>query len=162
MRQLPTVLAFLACVVAPLAGAQSRNAAYGEIGGSGIIPTVNYERRFNEHWYGRVGLGVAFTYTEDDSDAAFAIPMTVSWVNRPASNHHLELGGGITVVAGDRQDLFDYGNNDEEFSTVSMTGIVGYRYQKPDGGFLFRAAFTPVAGGGYILPWAGVSFGYAW
>lgn len=161
MRQM-LVLAVIACVIAPAARAQSRNAAYGEIGGNGIIPTVNYERRFNERWYGRIGLGVAFAYTEDESDTAFAIPLTASWVNRPESNHHLELGGGITVVAGDRQDLFDYGNNDEEFSTVSMTAIVGYRYQKPDGGFLFRAAFTPVAGGGYLLPWAGISFGYAW
>ena len=162
MRQI-LVLAVIACVIAPAAWAQSaQNAAYGEIGGSGIIPTVNYERRFNERWYGRVGLGVAFTYTEDDSDAAFAIPLTTSWVNRPESKHHLELGGGLTLVAGDRQELFDYGDDDEEFSTLSITGIVGYRYQKPDGGFLFRAAFTPVAGGGYILPWAGVSFGYAW
>ncbi len=162
MRQMLLVLAIILCVNAPAARAQSRNAAYGEIGGNGIIPTVNYERRFSERWFGRVGLGVAFTYTEDDSDAAFSIPLTVSSVNRPASNHHLELGGGITIVAGDRQELFDYGDDDEEFSTVSITGIVGYRYQKPEGGFLFRAAFTPVAGGGYILPWAGVSFGYAW
>lgn len=162
MRPILLVLALIACILAPAARAQSRNAVYGEIGGNGIIPTVNYERRFNERWFGRVGLGVAFTHTEDDSDAAFAIPLTISSVSRPASNHHLELGGGITVVAGDRQDLFDYGNNDEEFSTVSMTAIVGYRYQKPEGGFQFRAAFTPVAGGGYILPWAGVSFGYAW
>jgi hypothetical protein len=163
MRQILLLLAVIASVIAPAARAQSLNAAYGEIGGSGIIPTVNYERRLNERWFGRIGLGVAFSYTEEDSDAAFAIPLTVSSVNRPASNHHLELGGGITIVAGDRQELFDYGDDDDEnFSTLSVTGIVGYRYQKPDGGFLFRATFTPVVSEGDFLPWAGVSFGYAW
>jgi hypothetical protein len=53
-------------------------------------------------------------------------------------------------------------DDDDEVSTVLLTGIVGYRYQKPAGGFQFRAVFTPLAGEGGVVPWAGVSFGYAW
>lgn len=150
-------------MIAPLvAHAQNaRNAAYLELGGSAVVPSVNYERRMTDAWYGRVGLSVVVGETETDSDTTWIVPLTASWVSRPTSNHHLELGGGITVAAGDRQDLYDF-DDDEDFSTILATGIVGYRYQKPDGGFQFRAAFTPVVGSGVAAPWAGVSFGYAW
>ena len=159
------LLVFLLALASSSSAQTSRNAAYFELGGSAVVPSFNYERRVSEQWFGRVGLSVVIGQTEgdDDSDTTLIVPLTASHVNRPAANHHLELGGGITVAAGDRQDLFDFGDGeDEQFSTVFVTGIVGYRYQKPAGGFQFRAAFTPVVGGGDILPWAGVSFGYAW
>jgi hypothetical protein len=147
----------------PVLMAQAQNAAYFELGGSAIIPTANYERRLSEHWFGRIGLALVVASSSDDTDTTVAIPLTASWVSRPASNHHLELGGGVTIVGGDSQDLYDWSGDDEEqFSTAFVSGIAGYRYQKPDGGFLFRAVFTPVAGGGDFLPWAGFSFGYAW
>lgn len=150
--------------IAFTAGAQeARNAAYFELGGSAVVPSVNYERRVNQSWFGRIGISVVTGETSEDTDTTFVLPITASYVTRPSANHHLELGGGVTVAAGDRQDLFEFGDDDDEtFSTAFVTGIIGYRYQKPAGGFQFRAAFTPVAGGGDFLPWAGVSFGYAW
>ncbi|HEX2120710.1 MAG TPA: hypothetical protein VHL59_03625 [Thermoanaerobaculia bacterium] len=144
----------------------ARNAAYFELGGSAIIPSLNYERQFAANparlWYGRLGMSFVTSKTLEDTETTFVIPLTVSSVNRPASNHHLELGGGVTFAAGDRQDLFESVDDDEQFSDVFLTGILGYRYQKPDGGFQFRAALTPLAGGGDFLPWFGLSFGYAW
>lgn len=148
---------------------ETNNAVYFELGGSAIVPSFNYERRLTEQWFGRIGLTVVTGESvgssgESESDTTFIVPLTGSWVSRPEMNHHLELGGGVTIAGGDRQDLFDFGDDaaEENFSTAFVTGIVGYRYQKPEGGFQFRAAFTPVAGGGDFLPWAGVSFGYAW
>lgn len=147
---------------------ETNNAVYFELGGSAIVPSFNYERRLSERWFGRIGLSVVTGESESslgetDSDTTFIVPLTASWISRPERNHHLELGGGVTIAGGDRQDLFEFGDDDDEnFSTAFVTGIVGYRYQKPEGGFQFRAAFTPVAGGGDFLPWAGVSFGYAW
>lgn len=161
----------LICLAASLAlsfsaGAQTaRNAAYFELGGSAVIPSLNYERRLSDRWHGRAGVSwvVGETEGESDTDTTFVIPLTVSSVSRPASNHHLELGGGLTIATGDRQELFsDVSDEDETFSAVFVTGILGYRYQRPAGGFQFRAVFTPVAGGGDLLPWAGLSFGYAW
>lgn len=154
----------------PGAAQETNNAVYFELGGSAIVPSFNYERRLTEQWFGRIGLTVVTGETttsigETESDTTFIVPLTGSWVSRPEMNHHLELGGGVTIAGGDRQNLFEFGDDDgdeENFSTAFVTGIVGYRYQKPEGGFQFRAAFTPVAGGGDFLPWAGVSFGYAW
>ncbi|HET7434312.1 MAG TPA: hypothetical protein VFN10_06315 [Thermoanaerobaculia bacterium] len=161
-----TALAFFAVMLfAHQALAQeARNAAYFELGGSAVVPSFNYERRLNERWFARIGASIVEGESSDgDTARTFVIPLTASSVNRPSANHHLELGGGILIAAGDRQDLFDLGEDDDEtFSTLFVTGIVGYRYQKPDGGFQFRAVFTPVAGDGELLPWAGVSFGYAW
>lgn len=148
----------------------ARNGAYFELGGSGVAPTANYERQVREQWYARVGLVVVTgTSTSDDgeeeSDTTVVVPLTASWVSHPTSNHHFELGGGITFAGGERQEFFDdVGDeeDDENFSTLIATGIIGYRYQKPGRGFQFRAALTPLAGGGDFAPWAGVSFGYAW
>ena len=142
--------------------AASRNAAYFELGGSAVIPSINYERRFNDRWHGRLGFSVVTGETSDDSETTFVIPVTVSSVNRPDSNHHLELGGGLTLVTGDSQDLWETVDDDEKVSNVLVTGIAGYRYQKPEGGFQFRAVLTPVVGSGGAAPWFGLSFGYAW
>lgn len=141
----------------------ARNAAYFELGGSAVVPSINYERRLTDRWFGRIGASVVTGESENDTDTTFVFPITASSVSRPASNHHLELGGGVTISTGDTQDIFDdFEEEDEEFTRVFASGILGYRYQRPDGGFQFRAAFTPIIGGGDFLPWVGVSAGYAW
>ena len=134
---------------------------FRSLGGSAIIPSFNYERRLTDRWYGRIGGSVVVGEESDDDDVTFVFPITASWVSRPSANHHFEVGGGAGLVTGDRQDFYDNAD-DESFSSGFVSGIAGYRYQKPDGGFQFRAVFTPVAGGGDVLPWVGLSLGYAW
>jgi hypothetical protein len=164
----PLAWGFLCAVLAaaastPLAAQMARNGAYLELGGSAIVPSINYERRFSEGWYGRVGFSRIVGESENDKDVTYVFPFTASRVNRPAANHHFELGGGVTLITGDRQDLFDYGDDDDErFSNLVLTGIAGYRYQKPGSGFQFRAVVTPVLVDGALYPWLGLSFGYAW
>jgi hypothetical protein len=43
-----------------------------------------------------------------------------------------------------------------------VTGLIGYRYQKPARGFVFRAGVTPFFYDADFAPFAGISFGYAW
>lgn len=150
-----------------IAGAQAqaqspRNAAYLEVGGSAIGLSFNYERRFTEEWVGRAGLSWVTGENSEDTETTLIVPLTASHVNRPWSSHHMELGGGVTLVLGDSLDLWDSFDDDEKVTDAFLTGIVGYRYQKPAGGFQFRAVLTPVLGeeGGGL--WGGVSFGYAW
>lgn len=158
-----SLLLLVSLLAASEAQAQGpRNAAYFELGGSAVGASFNYERRLTDEWFGRAGLSWVTGDSGDDTDTTFLVPLTVSSVNRPASNHHLELGGGVTLIAGDRQDLWGAFDDDEKVSTALLTGIVGYRFQRPAGGFQFRAAFTPLLGEEGFAPWAGVSFGYAW
>lgn len=155
---------FLCCFFPAFGEAQNvaRNAVYFELGGSGIVPTINYERNVRGQWFGRVGLSLVVGEGENDTDTTLVVPLTLSSVSRPLSNHHLELGGGLTLIGGERQDLLDDAGEDEDFSAVVITGLAGYRYQRPGRGFQFRAVFTPALSGSDVLPWAGVSFGYAW
>lgn len=162
MKRASLLLLFSALAAFEVHAQAPRNGGYFELGGSVIGASFNYERRLGERWLGRAGLSWITGDSGDDSDTTFLVPLTVSSVSRPESSHHFELGGGITVVAGDRQDLWGAYDDDDEVSTVLLTGIVGYRYQKPTGGFQFRAVLTPLAGEGGVVPWAGVSFGYAW
>ena len=84
----------------------------------------------------------------------------VNFLTNPQSKHHLELGGGFLLVSGETSDWAS--NVDDDFSTVIGTATVGYRYQRPGRGFVFRAGFTPLFDTSEFLPWAGVSFGYGW
>lgn len=146
---------------------EARNVAYGEFGGSAIAPSVNYERRFRESWFGRIGVSYIHSETVNDegtdTDETFVLPLTASWISHPQGRHHFEAGGGVTFITGDSQDLyFDEGDEEEDVSGAYLTGIAGYRYQKPGNAFVFRATLTPIAGDGELLFWGGVSFGYAW
>ena len=142
--------------------AQQKNAAFFEIGGSAVIASVNYERRLGERVFGRAGLMVVEGETEEDTESTAVIPLTVSWISHPQLNHHLELGGGVTVVTGDSQDLFETADDDKKHNGAFGTAIIGYRYQKPGRGFQFRAALTPLIASGEFQLWPGFSFGYAW
>jgi hypothetical protein len=162
MSRLRILSILTSVLLAPALLGQTRHAAYFELGGSAIAPSVNYERRLNENWYGRVGFSFITGETSEDTESTFIVPLTASWVSRPGANHHLEAGGGLTLIAGDSQDFYETLDDDEKFSAVVVTGIFGYRYQRPDGGFQFRSGLTPVIAEGGIYPWFHVSFGYAW
>ena len=160
MRLFVTLAALL--VTSSSLAQEARNAAYFELGGSALVASVNYERRFTNGLAGRAGFLVASTEGESNTDTTFVFPLTLSKITNPAGSHHFEYGGGVTIATGDRQDFYETAKDDGTFSTAVLTGIAGYRYQKPGRGVVFRATFTPFIGGGDFLPWAGVSVGYAW
>ena len=152
----------LSLAAASIVSAQARNAAYFELGGNGIVPTVNYERQLSERLHGRAGFGFVYGETEGgDDDLTFVFPLMVNYLTHPAGNHHFEAGAGVTFITGDAQDLYD-SDEGETISNLIGTATAGYRYQKPGRGFVFRAGLTPVFDDSGILPWAGISFGYRW
>jgi hypothetical protein len=79
------------------------------------------------------------------------------------SDHHLELGIGCDilwrrVVAGPGSP---YKNSSD--SPINPIAVVGYRYEKRDGGILIRAGYTPMYDFGYneLVNFTGVSIGIA-
>lgn len=124
-----------------------------EAGGSGIGYSINYEYFLLNKRNAKIGIGMGYSY----SDESIYIPQMNFLFGE--SDHHFESG----------------------FAVLSSKYIkggsirLGYRYQKPKGGVVFRAAFTPifVSGGKVyddiwalllipgVFPWGGVSIGYS-
>ena len=126
----------------------AKNAAYFEVGGNGIFYSFNYERTFFQKGIfksaARVG-ACSFPLKRGDKHYwATILPVElIGLVGR--AKHHLELGAGISP------NLMPYTNKlDPEHGFGSFEpGLfvpfrIGYRYQKPEGGFLFRLGLTPV------------------
>jgi hypothetical protein len=124
----------------------ARNGYFLELGGAGLLYSLNYERRFNDAFSVSVGFGAIPVW----GAVATIFPLSVhGWTG---TEHHLEYGGGVTLVA---QDL-----DDGRFWVPSM----GYRYQRPEGGFLFRATamgFFRMNDPIDAIPFAGLSAGWA-
>jgi hypothetical protein len=139
----------------------ARNAVYVELFGSGLLYSINYDRLLTPNVAGRVGL--MFASAEDDegdSGTVAIVPITASYLFG-RGNSHFEAGLGFAVASADfdTEELIDV---DESGSSTGVygTGVLGYRYQRPDGGFVFRAGLTPIITTDSFLPWFGVSFGY--
>jgi len=130
------------------------NSFYFEAGGNAVVASFNYDRLFGESFAGRVGLG---GIGNEYGGGVVAVPMTLSRLLGTGA-HKFELGAGAIYA---REYWFWEVNN-----YLSLTGIVGYRYQPKTKGGVFRVGFTPIFGfnpeeGVLFFPWGGVSFGVA-
>jgi hypothetical protein len=142
-----------------------RNLVFVEVGGNGLLCTVNYDRRLTEHFAVRIGVGRlpegAYPFPGEQPAMAggpvTGIPMLVSFVSGE-SRHRLELGVGVTI--------FHVGSGGPGRSGMAAhyvsvpTAFIGYRFVPREGGFTYRFGFTPLLGSRAVLPWAGLSFGY--
>jgi hypothetical protein len=135
------------------------NTFFVELGGNAVAYSLNYERFFTP----RLGVRVGGMYLQADDDGGNRVgvglfPVMATYL-LGQGNSHFETGAGIGLATAGASST-DIGD-DWEGSTVYGTATFGYRYQKPEGGVIFRAGFTPIIASGNIIPWAGVSVGYA-
>lgn len=135
------------------------NSVYFEVLGNGGLYSINYDRLFTENLGGRIGVMYFnadwFAFFNDVD--IFLIPITLNYCIG-TGKHKLELGaGGVIglVNAG------FFGSNPTSGSGVVWTGTIGYRYQKNNGGFMWRIGFTPLFNSKDFLPWGGISMGYS-
>lgn len=106
----------------------SENAFYGEGWGVGGLFSLNYERAVSKNYssttYIRNGVGIAQTVDGidryNDPSFLFAVINTTG-----IKKHHWETGAGFTIVSF--------------WGDLYLNFIGGYRFQKPNGGLLFRA-----------------------
>lgn len=151
----------------------AKNAVYLEVGGSSGRYAVNYSKIFHQKGKLKLSASAGFSMWRNQLNDFKTIWLPVIPLEVTAfygkSNHHLELGFGFTSYLSRTLDI-----NSEtfEFSDKVIFGAfiplrVGYRYQKPEGGFFFRVGYTPIidfpprTGGNWSFNpyWAGVSFG---
>ena len=138
------------------------NSVYLELLGNGVFFSINYDRMFSQSIGGRVGFSYAELDDEDGEGNVFVtfVPVVANYLVGKGK-HKLEIGLGALVVFASR-DFFGFGGTSAvDNSGVFGTGTFGYRLQPPDGGFVFRAGFTPIFSAKKLSLWGGLSFGYA-
>lgn len=123
----------------------NKSSLYLDVAGGPIFSaSVNFEKHIARsasgkfHWFGRVGAGGA-SMVMDRAGFGGLAAVTILTGN---GDHHFEASGGV---------FLGYDEYDGAFALPHLD--LGYRFQKPEGGFLFRAK----AG---ILG-AGIGLGYA-
>ena len=150
----------------------AKNAIYLDIGGNAGQYAFTYGRLITQKNALKVMGSVGFSLWADrvDGSTVFnpAVPLELSGLIGNG-NHHLELGLGVTPHLATSLD-FNPETSELEDKVVFGSLIplrIGYRYQKPEGGFFFRVGYTPfftVPLGGkedwvFTPIFAGVSFG---
>ena len=122
----------------------SKTNLYLDVGAiPGVQIAVNIERRIHSGekitWYARAGAGFAGIVFGDGGPGGLAAATMLTG----KSNNHFELSGGAFVGK-------DSGSNDT-FAYPLLD--IGYRYQKPAGGFIFKAKIGILG--------TGIALGYA-
>lgn len=140
---------------------EKSRAVYAEIFGNGIIYSFNYDQRFANRLDG-LGFRAGISYIAIDGVSVSTIPLGLNYL-LGKNGKYFELGAGATYGIGvDRSNTFASGSDETTGDGFIGTMTLGYRSEPKDGGFLFRAALTPVFGNGVFWPlFAGISFGYA-
>lgn len=140
------------------------SAIYAEILGSGLIPTINYDRMVADNFSVHAGIGylplgtVASDGNGNSLTASITtIPVGVSWFPFGATSSKLEIG-----VSAFYADLVAKSfSHTAAGNGIGYGGILGYRLEPLDGGFLFRVAITPWDLLGHFQMWGGLSLGWA-
>ena len=141
----------------------ARNSIFLELGGNGLIYSLNYDHKFFDHASARIG-GMYLGGSADDPNSidgrvsVFFVPITANYLVGNG-NSRLEIGGGLVIAGGSVDATIDNETIDDVGSGAAFTGTIGYRLQPRDGGFLFRVGFTPLIASGVFVPWAGLSLG---
>lgn len=129
----------------------AKQAVYLEVGGNAGQYAFNYGRLiFLKRAFkviGSVGFSLWAEPIEGPTIWNPAIPLEVSTLFG-AKKHHLEIGLGITpFLQAGVNSSWESGNLVQSKGANHVGAIlpirVGYRYQKPEGGFFFRVGYTP-------------------
>jgi len=151
---------------------------FSELGGQGVVMSVNFDSRFNSGTrlgFGyRVGVGFGIGDFEEKLNnssyeydgyssvtrAFYSVPVGLNYVfGRPQTASTFEIGAGATFLTR-KVSLYNY-EIDKPGHVVGCISFM-YRLVPVDGGFSFRVGFTPMIGtAGDIFPMGAVSFGYA-
>jgi hypothetical protein len=144
----------LACLLAlPIRPqtAPAKNAVFAEAGGTGLLLSLNVEHVSQSGFGFRLGLGgvvIGGSSNSGDHTDYFGLPLfMVVKLFRPEGSSNGVITGLGAVYWG----------------TLAPSFILGYQYSPYNGGLFFQAAFTPfITPANGLMPWGGISLGYAY
>jgi len=129
------------------------SAIYLEVGGSGGLGSINYEKVFSNRekidFLWRVGLSIA--PIDNNNGTGIVIPAMIHGTIGQ-KNHKLDMGLGQGITVSTRGSFF-----------LLTTASLGYRYHFKESPLFLRIAYTPLIS--YLLDfqvqhWAGITIGF--
>lgn len=134
---------------------------YLELLGSGVIYSLNYERRFKQQTEGlgaRIGIGYVGDWLMVPANLNFLL-------GKEGKSHFLELGLGVTYVNYPNGETFGSKTINQQWLPA---GTIMYRLHPRYGKFFFKIGLTPIYGyfvedndKKFLIPLFGVAFGRA-
>lgn len=163
MRRIPalltTVLLTAAAAAPGLRAQQGNHAVHAEVGGPGLLGSINYERVIGGTVSARVGVG--WLPGLDYGDDLLAPVMLNFLAGRGV--HRLEVGAGAVLAYGLGGGIEGH-SEPAGWEEAFATGTLAYRLEPGEGsrlhGGIYRLGFTPVYGHGEMYPLWGVSAGF--
>jgi hypothetical protein len=131
-------------------------AVYFQLGGSGPILSVNYDRRFAKKLNG-AGFTVGAGFWGGTGTTVFSIPASLNYLIGRKSDF-IELAAGATFVTATTTDLFDEGSDTGNGMIYHINA--GYRHQPATGGFFFRGGLSPLFFPAEYITSYYIGFGY--
>ncbi len=124
----------------------NKNAVLMEIGGNGLLYSINYERFVSKNLNAKVGNSF-FKIIEKQTDKSMIVmsyPISFNYlINLSKQNHFIETGVGVMnlITSG---DLVEYNSVTNYYLNPFLN--LGYRYKPTKNRFLFRIGFSPFLG----------------
>ena len=139
---------------------QHKNSIQLELFGHGVFYSINYERiLLNGEKFKTTGQAGFAWYPPATDVREFWLPVSINELFS-FNKHHVEFGLGTVFTV--EENLERSGKTTRAWYNL-LSGRIGYRYQKPNGRFIFRIGFTPLyeLDGNEFHPLGGVTFGYS-
>lgn len=159
------ILTTIACILLVTTYAQANKSVFLEIGGNGMLLSVNFDSRLNKSEKGlgyRVGIG-GLPPTGDgyySTPFLLTIPVGVNYLVGKAPDY-FESGLGLTYMYTSNaiSPIFIGHEAEVSGSFVSVIPSIGYRHAKTGKGFQYRVFLSPTISKGAAF-WAGFSLGF--
>ena len=133
----------------------AKNTVFVEVGGNAGWYAASYGRIFHQKGMLKLSGSAGFSmWRHNRSEQPYNTSKAIYWLPTlpleisaflGKSKHHLEIGTGITpylsVTVRRGPDILR--SSDKVYLGAYIPLRLGYRYQKPEGGFFFRVAYTP-------------------
>lgn len=133
----------------------SAQSVYGEIGGSGLFFSGNYDFMFK----GQKGLGarVGFGFFGISGASVVTVPVGLNYLIGNTAPSYFQLAFSATYVTGS----IDIGSGNAHGGGMMYLPSIGYRYAPKDKGVTGQIYVGPIIiGGTAVFPFGGLAFGY--
>ena len=133
----------------------SAQSVYGEIGGSGLFFSGNYDFLFK----GQKGLGgrVGFGFFGVTGASVITVPVGLNYLIGNTAPSYFQIGFSATYVTGS----IDIGSGTASSGGMMYLPSIGYRYAPKDKGVTGQIYVGPIIiGGQAVFPFGGIAFGY--